>query len=173
MRVRSDGQAPPGRLAARTAGTPCPSWSPATAWWRLAEGWEAGRIALVTFGMLAASACGDPERPDFGSNALLPDTTPPAVIFVEPAEADSVFDTGSQIIVGVRIFDRSPIISVAASVLGLITFGFETLFPNDTIFEVVYPISTPLGPSGRVELRVVATDSAQNRSTARRSFVLQ
>lgn len=130
-------------------------------------------LALLLLGMLGASACADPERPDFGSNSLLPDTTPPTIMFLEPAEADSVFDTGSQILVGVRILDRSPITSVAASVLGLITFGFETVFPNDTLFEVLYPISTPLGPSGRIELRVVATDSAQNRSTASRGFVLQ
>ncbi len=129
--------------------------------------------ALLMLGTLGATACGDPERPDFGLDIVLPDTTPPTVVFLTPAPADSVFDTGTQILVGVRIHDRSPITSVAASVLGLVTFGFETVFPNDTIFEATYPISTPLGPSGRIELRVVATDSAQNRTTAGRAFVLQ
>jgi hypothetical protein len=84
-----------------------------------------------------------------------------------------VFDTGDQIAVTVRITDRSPITSVATSVLGVFTYGFDTLFPADTVFEVTYPIATPLGVTGRIELRVVATDSAENRASIGRGFLLR
>jgi methylated-DNA-[protein]-cysteine S-methyltransferase len=120
-----------------------------------------------------AAACATPERPTFPWNTVGPDTTAPRIEFLAPPIADSVFDTGDQISVTVRITDRSPVISVASSVLGVITFGFDTLFPDDTIFEVTYPIATPLGITGRIELRVVATDTAQNRASVGRGFVLQ
>lgn len=129
--------------------------------------------AVLLLGAGAALACGTPERPTFPWNTVGPDTSAPRIEFLTPAPADSVFDTGDQISVTVRITDRSPIISVASSVLGVVTFGFDTLFPDDTVFEVIYPIPTPLGVVGRIELRVVATDTALNRASVGRGFVLQ
>jgi methylated-DNA-[protein]-cysteine S-methyltransferase len=128
-------------------------------------------VLLVSAGI--AAACVTPERPTFPWNTMGPDTTAPRIEFLSPALPDSIFDTGDQISVTVRITDRSPIVSVATSVLGVITFGFDTLFPDDTIFEVTYPIATPLGVTGRIQLRVVATDTAQNRASVGRGFVLQ
>jgi methylated-DNA-[protein]-cysteine S-methyltransferase len=128
-------------------------------------------VLLASTGI--AAACGTPERPTFPWNTAGPDTTAPRIEFLTPPPADSVFDTGDRISVTVRITDRSPIISVATGVLGVMTFGFDTLFPDDTIFEVTYPIATPLGVTGRIELRVVATDTARNRASVGRGFVLQ
>lgn len=131
---------------------------------------RAGLVLLAAGGLLA---CGSPERPTFPWNTDGPDTTAPRIEFLTPAPHDSVFDTGDRISVSVRITDRSPIVSVATSVLGVMTYGFDTLFPDDTIFEVTYPIVTPLGLTGRIELRVVATDTAQNRASVGRGFLLQ
>jgi methylated-DNA-[protein]-cysteine S-methyltransferase len=128
---------------------------------------------LALLGSGGSLACGTPERPTFPWDTGGPDTAAPRVEFVAPAPKDSVFDTGDQIAVTVRITDRSPITSVATSVLGAFTFGFDTLFPADTVFEVTYPIATPLGVTGRIELRIVATDSAQNRASVGRGFLLQ
>lgn len=125
-------------------------------------------VGVFTF----AAACSDPDRPTFGPFPFGPDTAGPAITFLNAA-SDSLYPAGSRIVVHVEVRDRSPIQSVAAGVLGAVTYGFETLFPDDTVFAVDYPITTPAGVVGGITLRVVATDTLGNRSGADRHFILQ
>lgn len=124
-------------------------------------------MALTVLG----AACADPVRPDLGPGRFGPDSFPPLIEFLAPS--DSLFAAGQEIRVLVRISDRTPIASVAAGVLGVVTFGFPTLFPADTLFIVEYPITTDQGTNGGIILRVVATDTLRNRATADRSFTIQ
>ncbi len=128
-------------------------------------------VGAATALVVLSAACADPARPDFGPGRFGPDTFPPLIEFLAPA--DSVFAAGQEIRVRVRITDRTPLASVAASVLGTVSFGFPTLFPADTLFVADYPITTDPGTSGGIVLRVVATDTLSNRATADRSFTLQ
>jgi hypothetical protein len=121
----------------------------------------------------AALACGEPTRPIFNPSPFDPDTFPPRIEFLEPAVADSVYAPGSQIVVRVRVSDRTTLSAVAAGVLGAFALGFPNIFPNDTVLVVDYPIPTPVGVTGQITLRIVATDSLDNRASADRSFVLQ
>jgi len=125
----------------------------------------AGALAL-------SAACSDPERPTFGPFPFGPDTSAPSIAFLSPGP-DSVYPPGSRIVVQVEVRDRSPIRSVAAGVLGVVVFGFETLFPDDTLFVADYPITAPAGVAGAITFRVVATDTLGNRSSADRNFILQ
>jgi hypothetical protein len=131
----------------------------------------AGTAVAATLTLLGAAACADPVRPDFGPGRFGPDTFPPRIEFLAPA--DSVYAAGQEIRVRVRITDRTPLASVAAGVLGEVTFGFPTLFPADTLFVADYPITTDPGTNGTIVFRVVATDTLSNRAAADRSFVIQ
>lgn len=123
--------------------------------------------------VVSNAACSDPARPQFGPFPFGPDTIPPTIEFVAPPASDSILPAGSQILVHVAVRDRSPIRSVASGVLGAVSYGFETLFPDDTIFEADFPITTPAGVTGAITLRVVATDTLDNRSSADRRFLLR
>lgn len=122
---------------------------------------------------LTAAACTDPERPTYGPFPFGPDTAPPAIEFLAPPASDTAFPAGSRILVHVAVRDRSPIGSVASGVLGVVVYGFETLFPDDTVLEADFPITTPAGVTGAITFRVVATDTLGNRSSADRHFLLQ
>jgi len=122
---------------------------------------------------IAAAACSEPERPTYGPFPFGPDTFPPAIEFLAPPASDTVFPPGSRILVHVAVRDRSPIGSVASGVLGVVVYGFETLFPDDTVLEADFPITTPAGVTGAITFRVVATDTLGNRSSADRHFLLQ
>lgn len=128
---------------------------------------------VIGTAVVSAAACSDPERPTFGPFPFGPDTFPPAIEFLAPPAADTVFAAGSRIVVRVAVHDRSPIGSVASGVLGAVVFGFQTLFPDDTVFEAEFPITTPAGVTGAITFRLVATDTLGNRSSADRHFLLQ
>jgi len=139
-----------------------------------ARRWIGASLTVTAFGgaLALAAACSDPARPTFGPFPFGPDTSGPTVAFLSPGP-DSVFLPGSRIVVQVEVRDRSRILSVAAGVLGTVVFGFETQFPDDTLFVADYPITTPDGVAGGITFRVVATDTLGNRSSADRSFILQ
>ena len=136
--------------------------------------WIGAWLTVLAFGgvLALAAACSEPERPTFGPFPFGPDTSGPTIAFLSPGP-DSVYLPGSRIVVQVEVRDRSPIRSLAAGVLGTVVFGFETLFPDDTLFVADYPITTPDGVAGSITFRVVATDTLGNRSSADRSFILQ
>jgi hypothetical protein len=138
-----------------------------------ARGSVAAALLLGAAVVSAAAACSDPERPPFGPFPFGPDTFPPTIDFLAPPGSDSVFAPGSRILVRVVVRDRSPIQSVASGVLGVVVYGFETLFPDDTVLDADFPITTPAGVTGAITFRVVATDTLGNRSSADRHFLLQ
>jgi len=127
---------------------------------------------LVSF-VLAAAACTAPDRPLFFPDSLVVDTFPPVIEFLSPPEADSIRPPGSTILVQVRVSDASPIRFIAAGVLGAFTADLGTEEPLDTVASAVYSIPVPPGTNGRVVLRIVATDTLQNRASADRPFVIQ
>lgn len=123
--------------------------------------------------IMAAAACTAPERPLFFPDSLAVDTFPPVIEFLSPPEADSIRPPGSTILVQVRVSDASPIRFIAAGVLGEFTFGFPSEEPLDTVAFAGYSISVPPGTNGRILLRIVATDTLQNRASADRPFVIR
>jgi len=123
--------------------------------------------------LLAAAACTAPDRPLFFPDSLVVDTFPPVIEFLSPPEADSIRPSGSAIQVQVHVSDASPIQSIAAGVIGTLLISFPSEEPLDTAASVGYSISVPSGTTGRIVLRVVATDTLRNRSSADRPFVIQ
>ena len=120
-----------------------------------------------------AVACSAPERPIFGPEQGLADTVPPNVEFLAPPSADSTFPAGTQIQVQVHVFDAGLLEGVAASVSGVMAFGFPPSFPNDTGVVIGYVVATQPTVTGILSFHVVATDTAGNRTDANRDFRIE
>lgn len=129
-----------------------------------------GLLALL--GFVAAAACADPARPEFGFPSSEVDTSGPTIEFLPP-NGGTVFPVGSLITVQVRITDRHVIRSVSAGVQGIANFGFPTEFPDDTTFSVQYRVQAPAGSVGLILFTVTAMDELEFRSHASRTYRLE
>jgi methylated-DNA-[protein]-cysteine S-methyltransferase len=127
---------------------------------------------LVALVVLASAACSDPERPIFTLPESGVDTIGPTIEFL-PANADSVFPSGSLIAVRVRVSDRHLIRQVTAGVQGIVNFGFATEFPDDTAFTAEFRIQAPDATLGLILFSISATDELENRSSTNRTFRLE
>jgi hypothetical protein len=127
--------------------------------------------AVIALGI--AVACAEPTRPRFDADPSAPDTSAPRLDFLAPLPGDSVQPSGQEIVVQVRVTDNRRIQSIAAAVAGAVNFAFPSLFPDDSIFEAGFPISVPSATAGRIVIRIVATDTTFNVSSAARAFVIQ
>lgn len=131
-------------------------------------------LALTLVTLVSTVSCADPTRPRFGPDPSAADTFPPTITFLAPPPDDTILSVGQNVLVQVRVSDTSPIQSIAAGVLGVFTFSYPSIFPDDTVTVTGYQISVPpVVPTGQIVLRVVATDTLFNRSSADRAFVIQ
>jgi methylated-DNA-[protein]-cysteine S-methyltransferase len=131
-------------------------------------------LALTLVTLVSAASCADPTRPRFVPDPSAVDTFPPTITFLEPPPDDTILSVGQDVLVQVRVSDTSPIQSIAAGVLGVFTFSYPSIFPDDTVAVTGYQIAVPpVVPAGQIVLRIVATDTLFNRSSADRAFVIQ
>jgi methylated-DNA-[protein]-cysteine S-methyltransferase len=138
-----------------------------------------GVATALTFALalLAASACGKPDRPAFGveenANPAL-DTVGPSIEWLYPPDGDTVFFRSQDIFVRLQIRDTNGIASVDAFVQGepSFGFGFSQFRPTGSIFTVTYPVQVP--PDVTVfMLTVLAVDELTNSTRAQRTFEIQ
>jgi hypothetical protein len=126
------------------------------------------------FGVALATllGCAEFDRPTFPDGAGS-DSLPPEIQITAPPPADTILPTGDILNLALTVRDKSRIRDVQVSVTGVLAFAFPDIFPNDTMIGMVLPIPTPKGKTGRLEVRVEATDAFDNGSSKTFAFVVR
>jgi hypothetical protein len=132
----------------------------------------AGRCGWpIALGAALALGCGDPPRPVFEPDGPTPDTVPPQVAVVAPAE--SVFASGEPIEIQVEVRDEVRVDAVEASVSGALNFGWPVVFPEDTFAVLQYTVDTGSLIAGDLTFLAIAFDTVRNRGSALRQFYVR
>jgi hypothetical protein len=105
--------------------------------------------------------CAEFDRPTFPGQSTSTDTTPPQIQFVAPLPGDTIIASGSSVTISVAVRDASGVTSLTCGVSGAVSFGFPSMFPDDTATYVLFPVPTT-GKKGRVVVSVDAADAAGN-----------
>ena len=132
-----------------------------------------GRSKAPLTGALATLiGCAEPARPTFPAGAAT-DTTPPDIQFIAPPATDTVVSAGSAVGISIQVRDPSTVQAVACDITGAVAFSVPVTSPADTLFGMMFSVPTGRARTGRVSVKVTATDVWGNAGSKTFAFVVR